>query len=161
MMHLSKVIDDLFDPLLHRRAGISMSLVSAWSEIVGIETSKCCIPEKIIWPNRYFIENQDALEDVGGTLIIACEGVHIIFLMHDKSKIIRNVNVFFGFCAIRNIRFIQKQVGITSRDSCPAIPALEKDDCEKIDKMTEGINDKLLKQALVRFGHAVIGCSYL
>ncbi|PWL04643.1 DUF721 domain-containing protein, partial [Candidatus Liberibacter asiaticus] len=84
-----------------------------------------------------------------------------LFLMHDQSKIIRNVNIFFGFCAIKRIRFLQRSMSIVNQAPSVSIPALEKDDCEKIDKMTEGIKDEQLKRALIRFGHAVVGCSYL
>ncbi|XCD43124.1 DciA family protein [Candidatus Liberibacter asiaticus] len=161
MIHFSQVIDDLLDPFLRRRAGISMSLVSAWSEIVGSNIARCCRPEKIIWPKRTSIERQDISSDVSGTLIIACEGSHALFLMHDQSKIIRNVNIFFGFCAIKRIRFLQRSMSIVNQAPSVSIPALEKDDCEKIDKMTEGIKDEQLKRALIRFGHAVVGCSYL
>ncbi|MFV0256026.1 MAG: DUF721 domain-containing protein [Candidatus Liberibacter solanacearum] len=161
MMHFSEIIDDLLDPFLRRRAGISISLIGVWSELVGDDVAKHCKPEKIIWPRRDYADERDFSSNIGGILVIACEGPYALFLMHDQSKIIRNVNVFFGFCAIKKIRFLQKPVGITNQDSPCAIPSLRENDCKKIEKMTEGIKDEPLKKALVRFGHAVIVFSYL
>ncbi|WP_244668548.1 hypothetical protein [Candidatus Liberibacter africanus] len=51
-------------------------------------------------------------------------------------------------------------MAVAIRDTSTPPPVPGKDDCEKIDKMTEKIKDEPLKQALVRFGRAVVGCSY-
>ncbi|WP_244668535.1 DciA family protein [Candidatus Liberibacter africanus] len=84
-----------------------MSLINAWSEIVGRDVAKCCRPEKIIWQNRNPVEKKGVLNDVGGTLIIACKGSHVVFLMHDQSKIIRNVNVFLDFVLLEEFVFFK------------------------------------------------------
>ncbi|MBL0848771.1 MAG: DUF721 domain-containing protein [Candidatus Liberibacter ctenarytainae] len=161
MMHFSEIVYGLLDPLVHRRTGISMSLIGAWNEIVGNSTAEHCKPEKIVWPSRNYIGKENLSGNIGGILVVACEGSYVLFLMHDQTRIIRNINIFFGFSAIKKMRIMQKSMSVANRDSIHVIPSLEEEDCRKIDKITEGIENESLKKSLIRFGRAVFGSSYL
>ncbi|MBY7649038.1 MAG: DUF721 domain-containing protein [Candidatus Liberibacter europaeus] len=164
MVRFADIMHDIIDPFIRRRAGISMSLICAWDEIIASPISTRCRPERIIWPRGNCVDARDKIGGMGeGVLIVACEGPYALFLMHDQSKIIRSVNDFFGFCAINKMRVVQKNMFVLNGDRKfdSAFPDLKEHDCEKIDKITEGIENDPLKKALIRFGHAVIRSSYL
>ncbi|MBA5724142.1 DUF721 domain-containing protein [Candidatus Liberibacter sp.] len=167
MVHFSEIFRGLVDPLLCRRAGISMSLIGAWSEIVG-EASSYCRPDKILWTQGDFrVEAKNGLgrDDSSGVLVVACEGSRALFLMHDQSRIIASVNDFFGFCVVNRMRIVQKPMIAVSRKksliASISIPVLKEEDCKRIDEVTEGIENEHLRKALTRFGYAVIRSSYI
>lgn len=47
---VSDLATDILDPVLRKRAGISIGLVQSWEEIVGARLAASSRPEKIQWP---------------------------------------------------------------------------------------------------------------
>jgi hypothetical protein len=97
---------ELLDPLLRKRAGMSIALLQSWDEIVGERLADMSRPEKIAWPRR--AHEDDPFEPA--TLIVACEGVAAMRIQHETGEIIARVNAFLGFNAIGRIRILQKKV---------------------------------------------------
>ncbi|AHA27488.1 DUF721 domain-containing protein [Candidatus Liberibacter americanus] len=164
MIHFADIVRDIIHPFIHRRAGIDISLISSWSEIVGEDLANSCSPDKIMWPSGRCALSKDRIsEDIGGTLVVVCKGAHAIFLMHDRSQLIKRVNDFFGFNAINKVKIIQGNVCVvdSKKNSDSAILDLKEDDSRTIYKITEGIENRPLKNALIRFGFAVFRSSSL
>ena len=49
---VSDLATEILDPMLRKRAGISVALVQSWEEIVGPKLATSSRPEKINWPRR-------------------------------------------------------------------------------------------------------------
>lgn len=149
---VSDLASGLIDPVLRRRAGLSIDLVQSWSEIVGERLAGGTRPEKIAWPRR--LSEDDPFEPA--TLVIACEGPAALHVQHETSEIIARANAFLGFAAIGRVKIVQKSLSLSPvkprRDPRP-LTAAEK---EKLAGMTEGIEDEGLRASLERLGQSVL-----
>ena len=103
---VSDLATAILDPVLRKRAGISIGLVQSWEEIAGPRLAGRSRPEKIQWPRR--MHEDDPFEPA--VLVIACEGMAALHLQHETGEIIDRVNAFLGFDAIGRIRIVQKPV---------------------------------------------------
>jgi hypothetical protein len=82
-----------------RRFGfVQSSIVSRWSEIVGVRYGKVSSPESIRFP---------AGKKAGGVLTLLVEGAHAPLIQHLTPMIVERVNRFFGYAAINRIVFKQ------------------------------------------------------
>jgi hypothetical protein len=142
----------ILDPLLRRRAGMSISLVQCWDEIVGSRLSAMSRPEKIAWPRR--AHEDDPFEPA--TLVIACEGAAAMRIQHETGAIVERVNAYLGFAAIGRIRIVQKPVAARQTPARPAARALDEEEAGRIDRLVAGIEDEELRASLASLGRAVI-----
>src|SRR6187549_2657893 len=101
---VNDLASEILDPVLRKRAGISIGLVQSWEEIVGPRLAKSSRPEKIQWPRR--MADDDPFEPA--VLVIACEGGAALHIQHETGEIIGRVNAFLGFSAVGRIRIVQK-----------------------------------------------------
>lgn len=116
---VSDLATGILEPVLRKRAGISIGLVQSWEEIVGPRLAGTSRPEKIQWPRR--MREDDPFEPA--VLVVACQGVAALHLQHQADEIIGRVNAFLGFQAIGRIRIVQKPLTETRRRTAqPARP---------------------------------------
>ena len=149
---VSDLAADVIDPVLRRRAGISIGLVQSWEEIAGERLAATTRPEKIVWPRR--LSDDDPFEPA--TLVIACEGAAALRLQHETGEVIARVNAFLGFSAIGRVRIVQKPVAAPPKPR-PKMRPLSGAETQRLDAMVDGIEDESLRDALARLGRSVIG----
>ncbi len=143
----------ILDPVLRRRAGISIGLVQSWEDIVGPRLARGARPEKIQWPRR--MHDDDPFQPA--VLVIACEGAAALHLQHETAEIISRVNAFLGFSAIGRIRFLQKPVGPPPRREKAAPRALSAAEKALLAGSVGNIEDDGLRASLERLGAAILG----
>ena len=80
---VSDLATKILDPVLRKRAGISIGLVQSWEEIAGPRLASRSRPEKIQWPRR--LHEDDPFEPA--VLVIACEGMAALHLQHETGEI--------------------------------------------------------------------------
>lgn len=141
----------LLDPVLRKRAGMTIGLVQSWEEIVGERLSATTRPEKIAWPRR--MHENDPFEPA--TLVIACEGFSAVHVQHETGEIIARVNAFLGFSAVGRIKIVQKQVAAPVRRP-PRQRALTDIESARLDRLTSKIEDDDLRASLERLGKSVM-----
>lgn len=151
---LSDLTVDILDPVLRRRAGLSLGLVQSWEEIVGGRLAHLTRPERIAWPRR--MGEDDPFEPA--TLVIACEGRAALHLQHEAGEVIARVNAFLGFAAIARIKIVQKPVAVVERKR-PRPRALSQGEAARLDDLVAGVEDDGLREALARLGRSVIATS--
>ena len=142
----------VLDPVLRKRAGMTIGLVQSWEEIVGERLSASTRPEKIAWPRR--MHEDDPFEPA--TLIIACEGFAALHLQHEMGEVIARVNAFLGFAAVGRIKIVQKPVQIAAKPR-PRMRQWSGSEAAKLETLVETIEDDGLRDALARLGRSVIG----
>lgn len=149
---VSDVASAILDPLMRKRAGVSVALVQSWDEIVGERLAPLSRPERIQWPRR---RHEDDLFEPA-TLVIACGGAAALHIQHQSGEIIDRVNSFLGFAAIARIRIEQKPV--TPAYAPKKLPRreLSQDEAKRIDRLTAGIEDDRLRASLARLGSGVV-----
>lgn len=144
------LISKLLDPLLAKRAGVSLSLLSAWSEIVGADIGAQSMPVKVRWPVR----NTDAQLFEPGVLVVAAQGAAALYLQHQTSQIIDRVNGFLGYYAIARIKITQKPIEKSQLKKRQR--PLTESQKRTLNKVAETIEDEALKASLKRFGENVM-----
>ncbi|MEM9732548.1 MAG: DciA family protein [Pseudomonadota bacterium] len=151
---VADLVTKLLDPVIERRAGMTMDLVCAWPEIVGERHAKFSRPEKLNWPRR--AHDDDPFEPA--VLVLACEQIHVLYLQHDTDALVRRINGYFGFTAIHRIKIVQKPLSKpkeTGRKEKPATPSLTGEAQRRLASLLEHIEDEALRQVLKRMGQGV------
>src|SRR5690606_20568878 len=114
---VSDLAASVLDPVLRKRAGMSMALVQSWEERAGAEIAARSRPERIAWPRRR--EEGDPFEPA--TLVIACDSFAALQVQHQTSEIISRINAFLGYPAIGRIRIVQRAVASRQPPKRPAL----------------------------------------
>lgn len=148
---VSDLATAILDPVLKKRAGMTIGLVQSWEEIVGERLAAMTRPEKIAWPRRR--HDDDPFEPA--TLVIACSGAAALRLQHETTEVIGRVNAFLGYGAIGRIKIVQKPVGAPRREK-PAQRPLTQEEAGRIARATGAIEDSDLRDALRRLGASVL-----
>lgn len=153
---VSDLATDILDPVMRKRAGISIELVQSWGEIVGGQLAAATRPEKLAWPRRR--NEDDPFEPA--TLVIACEGASALRLQHETGVIIDRVNGFLGFVAVGRIKIVQKPMAATATRK-PAAPApLTGAEKERLERMIADVEDEGLRDALKRLGESILSARH-
>ena len=150
---LSDLAPGVLDPVMRKRAGLSVALIQSWEEIVGGHVGRRSRPEKIQWPKR--VREGGANEPA--TLVIACEGLAALELQHETTEIIARVNAFLGYRAIGRIKLVQKPMLRLERPKRPAPRALSALETARIESRTAPIENEALRESLQRLGASVLG----
>jgi hypothetical protein len=148
---VSDLATALLDPVLRRRAGLSIDLVQSWPEIVGERLASRTRPEKIAWPRR--LHEDDPFEPA--TLVIACEGTAALHVQHETGEIIARANAFLGFAAIGRVKIVQKPVAV-AKPPRPRPRALTEAERSRLAEITGGIENEGLRASLERLGANVL-----
>ena len=150
---VSDLVSKLLDPVIERRAGMTMDLIASWEEIVGERHASLSRPEKLNWPRR--ADDEDAFEPA--TLVVACDGGHALFMQHDSTEVLASVNDYFGFTAVSKLKLVQKPLNNVQRRNPNGTPRgeLAQAKAEKLDAMVENIDNDQIKQALKKLGKGV------
>jgi hypothetical protein len=152
-MPVSDLAGAVLDPVLRKRAGVSIGLVQSWEEIAGPRLAAHTRPEKIIWPRR--LHEDDPFEPA--TLVVASEGFAALHVQHETAEIICRVNAFLGFNAIGRIKIVQKPVKKPSERARPRLKPISAAEEAKIGKVVSGIEDEGLRNSLEKLGRTVLG----
>src|SRR3954447_10636069 len=150
---VSDLATEILDPILRKRAGISIGLVQSWEEIAGPRLASHTRPEKIVWPRR--MQEDDPFQPA--TLIIACEGFAALRVQHETGEIIGRVNAFLGFNAIGRIKIQQKPVRKAAERPKPRLRPVSAAEQAKIAKTVGGVEDEGLRASLEKLGRTIVG----
>lgn len=149
---VSDLAGGILDPLMRKRAGISVDLVQSWDEIVGERLSTQTRPVRIVWPRR-------SGEDEPfrpATLVVASDGTAALRLQHEANEVIARINAFLGFAAIGHIRIVQKPVEAAREPRPERRRDLSGPEKERLARLTTEIEDEGLRAALERLGASVL-----
>jgi hypothetical protein len=140
----------VLDPVLRKRAGITIELVQAWEEVVGPALGDQSRPLKLLWPRR--AHEDDPFQPA--TLVIACQGFTAMRIQHETGEIISRVNAFLGFAAVGRIKIEQRAITLPApkRRALPPVDAATRG---KISRVVEAIEDDSLREALERLGQSI------
>ncbi|CAH2397577.1 DUF721 domain-containing protein [Mesorhizobium escarrei] len=150
---VSDLATQILDPVLRKRAGMSIGLVQSWEEIAGPRLASRSRPEKIQWPRR--MHEDDPFEPA--VLVVACDGMAALHLQHETGEIINRVNAFLGFNAIGRIRIVQKPVTVDKGRLEPSLRPLTAAEKVKLSGTVGMIEDDGLRASLERLGATILG----
>ena len=148
---VADIAADILDPVLRKRAGMSLALVQSWEEIVGPRLGPTTRPEKIQWARR--LDDNDPYQPA--VLVVACEGLAALHLQHETTEVLSRINSFLGFGAIGRIRIVQKPVVRMDRPEKPRLRKLSDAETRQIGGVVAGIEDEGLRESLARLGATI------
>ena len=148
---VAEFVSKLLDPVIERRAGMTMDIVASWDEIVGKEHSTHSRPERLDWPRR--AHEEEPFQPA--TLVIACAGPQAVFVQADSDTIINRINTYFGFAAVARLKIVQKPLSKIVRKSQKTAPSLPSGQQERLTQLLETVEDENLRAALIRMGTGV------
>jgi len=160
---VSDLVSKLLDPVIERRAGMTMDLIASWEEIVGPNHAAKSRPEKLQWP-RQAGEPGDENSFEPATLVVACDGGHALYLQHDSDAVLSQVNDYFGFSAVTRLKLVQKPfstggnpgVGLQAKSNRQnRSNNLASDQRSRLDDLVADIENDDLKNALEKLGRGV------
>lgn len=150
---VSDLTSRILDPMLRKRAGISLGLVQSWDEIAGPRLARHSRPEKIQWPRR--LNEDDPFQPA--VLVIACEGMAALHVQHEAGEIVARVNAFLGFNAVSRIRIVQKPLTAEKARPKPVFRTLSDAERKKLSGTVRSIEDDGLRASLERLGATILG----
>jgi hypothetical protein len=97
----------ILDPVLRKRAGMSIGLVQSWEEIVGPRLAAEIAPGEDSMAAAHARTTTRSSRPCWSSPAKAWPHLHV---QHETSEIISRANAFLGFGAIGRIRIVQKPV---------------------------------------------------
>lgn len=146
---MGDLVSRLLDPVIERRAGMTMDLIASWTEIVGDRHGNKSAPQKLNWPRQ--ASDDQPFEPA--TLVVACDTGHVLFMQHDTTTIISRVNAWFGFSAVARVKFTQRDTKAVKVSDNLATPDPQR--TAKLATALAEIDDPNLRNALQKMGVGV------
>ena len=111
-------------PIARARGFAITSLLSEWPAVVGEELASFTAPEKVVWPRRSedgeAASPQSAWRTDGAILVLKVDGPRAIEVQHRAEQILERVNIYFGYRAVAQLRFLQAPLG-KAKGQAPAL----------------------------------------
>src|SRR5262245_37215293 len=147
-------VANMLDPIARARGFAVTSLLSEWPAVVGEELAGFTMPDKVIWPRRSedgeAASPQSAWRAEGAILVLKVDGPRAVEVQHRAEQILERVNIYFGYRAIAQLRFLQAPLS-KAKVSGPAPASAEEP------SPADGFADTGLARALGRLGAGIRG----
>jgi hypothetical protein len=146
----------MLDPIARARGFAITSLLSEWPAVVGEELASFTAPDRVVWPRRSedgeAASPQSAWRTDGAILVLKVDGPRAIEVQHRAEQILERVNVYFGYRAIAQLRFLQAPVPKAKSHAPAPAPASAEEPLP-----AAGVADSGLAKALGRLGAGIRG----
>lgn len=149
---MADLVSGVLDPVMQRRAGMTMQLITAWEDIIGPAHADYTRPEKLDWPKAY--GDNDPFKPA--LLVIACDGARAIYVQHEIGQIIDRVNTFFGFTAVDRARIVQKPVHSMAKKKREKPRPLDEHQKRHLEELLQSVEDEGLRRSLQKMGEGVL-----
>ena len=147
---ISDLVPGLAQRIIGRRGLLFGKMVMEWSHIVGSEIASKATPINLRFAGKSNQKSQ-------ATLHISVQGAFALEISYQKALIIEQLNMFFGYPAIRDIKIIQ-QIYITDnkkQNSSTRRSLTSEEECS-LDGMVTAIQENDLQTALKNLGKAIL-----
>jgi hypothetical protein len=151
---LADLIGDTLDPLLAKQGFGESDTILNWDEIAGERLAAVTEPLKMQWPSRGPKRSPDEAAEPA-TLILRVEGAFAIEVQHLAPLLCERINGRLGWRCVGKIALRQGPIERrpTGRPRAAPPPA---EAVAAASKLSEGIADEGLREALTRLGARVL-----
>ena len=153
---LSAFVPKLTSKAFEKHGFPASALLMDWAEIAGPDLSSFTRPEKLNWPRRPHADQDEVRQNGqrnkragGATLVLRVDGPRAIEVQHSTTQIKEQINAYFGYNAVTELRFLQAPItselprkAIASKASSQITPAAP------IPENTEPASKKLASKKL-------------
>ena len=130
---------------LGRRGFADAGLIADWPKVVGSELAASCAPLRLSFPNR-----QERRE---GSLLLRVEPAAALELQHLAPLLLERINIYFGYRAVAQLKFLQGPLRQSRRPKRTPTPAKLSGEDPLSDRLSE-VKDQELETALRRFSES-------
>ena len=98
------------------------AILTDWPAIVGADLASYTAPERLRWPRGAEAgrdEDNPWNGAEGATLILRVEGPRILEIQHRTGQLIEQVNSYFGFRAVIDVRLMQAPLSKAKKAAAP------------------------------------------
>ena len=148
---VGELVGRTLDPLLERKAGVTLDMLAMWEEFAGAANAACSRPERLDWPGRTPRGGQ--ME--AAVLVVACDPARSLFITHEADAIAARINAYFGYRAVARIQIVQKPIAPTAQPRTPRRPLSGEPVLRDTIPLIESVEDDELRAALRRLGQGV------
>jgi len=114
---LSAFIPKLTNKAFEKHGFPVSALLMEWAEIAGPDLATFTRPEKLTWPRRprndlpeHEQTSYPSKQSGGATLILRVDGPRAIEVQHSATQIKEQINAYFGYNAVTELRFLQAPI---------------------------------------------------
>ena len=151
---LADLLGDTLDPLLAKQGFGESDTILNWDEIAGERLAAVTEPLKMQWPSRGPKRSPDEAAEPA-TLILRVEGAFAIEVQHLAAILCERINGRLGWRCIGKISM--RQGPIERRAKGPRrTPPPPAEAVAAASKLSQGIADEGLREALTRLGARVL-----
>ena len=151
---LADLLGDTLDPLLAKQGFGESDTILNWDEIAGERLAAVTEPLKLQWPSRGAKRAPDEAAEPA-TLILRVEGAFAIEVQHLAPLLCERINGRLGWRCVGKIAL--RQGPIERRPSGkPRIAPPPAEAVAAASKLSEGVEDEGLREALTRLGARVL-----
>ena len=145
---IAKTLPRVTAKVLGRRGFAEADLLANWAGIVGAEIAARCVPRKLARPRPGAAGE--------GVLTLRVESAFALELQHLEPQLLERINSHFGYRAVGRLRLLQApSPGPSPRPGPQAAPPDPAEEAALRERLA-GIEDDALRDALGRFGQAVL-----
>jgi hypothetical protein len=149
-------VANMLDPIARARGFAITSLLSEWPAVVGEELASFTAPDRVVWPRRSedgeAASPQSSWRAEGAILVLKVDGPRAIEVQHRAEQILERVNIYFGYRAIAQLRFLQAPLPKARGEAPVPAPASAEEPL-----LAPGVADSGLAKALGRLGAGIRG----
>lgn len=138
------------EPVLLRRAGLTMALAARWAEIAGPELGARTKPLRVKWGRR----PHPGAAGAPGLLIVRAEADAALRLQHQADQLIERINTMHGHTAIGRIAI--ERGPVAAEPPAPSPPPIGRRERARIERTVGAIEDERLRTALRSLGEGVV-----
>lgn len=138
---IASSVNDLVKPIYKKHGFAEHRILTEWDSIVGKELAACSIPQKL----------SGAKMQEGGTLHVLVASARALELQHMQPVILDRIATYFGYRAVKTIRFLQTTSNIF-RKIPMAKPSQKPEPSEAVTKIVSECSDEELRKALLSLG---------
>jgi hypothetical protein len=151
---LADLLGATLDPLLAKQGFGESDVILNWDEIAGERLSAVTEPLKLQWPSRGPKRSPDAPAE-SATLILRVEGAFAIEVQHLAAILCERINARLGWRCVGKIAI--RQGPVERREKGPRrVPPPPPEAIAAAGKLSEGVADEGLREALTRLGARVL-----
>lgn len=160
---LSDLVPGLTKDILGKKGVLFGKMIAEWAAIAGPEIAAQTLPLDLKYakkPGAKAPDNKSGRkapdQKSQATLHLAVQSAFALEISYQKSLLIERLNMFFGYPAIKDIKFVQQDNIMNNKKSVkrPARPLTVQEE-RKLDEMVANIQENDLQIALKNLGKAI------
>lgn len=156
MRSLSNFMPSITEQAVGKKGLLFGKLIKNWAHIVSPEKAKLAIPEKISFSSTA----RDKGTKTGATLFVATTSAYASVLDHERPIWIEKINLFFGYEAVENIKFVHNLKAENKPSRREKLKSerhqqMSQEETEHLNALLANIEDENLKQALYSYGYSL------